>query len=250
MNPNEIIIYGFRLGNAHPEFKEFIQSLNNNEIHNLRKIMYEHKLDRYRDGYGRAIYGLDQYGCVNIPTTIRNEKWEEAGNDIYTYLKELWVSVKLGYDGKGFNPLKTIQWKYWRALVVTSNEEAKEMIYDTSIEVGLQYLFSIGFVKSGTTFTRYITRKMSKPIPFPEIRGGYGVFGKKGLNIKGVKIEALYRDRNTGGTLISIKQSKKEGSLFRIDYGSHDTYFDYWHIHRRFYINGKKYGSSKPWPKK
>ncbi|MFV0364866.1 MAG: hypothetical protein ACK5LL_17510 [Suipraeoptans sp.] len=162
MNPNEIIIYGFRLGNAHPEFKDFIRSLNNNEIHNLRKIMYEQKLDRYRDGYGRAIYGLDRYGCVNIPTTIRDKKWEEAESDIYTYLKELWVSVKLGYDGKGFNPAKNIQWKYWRALVVTSNEEAKEMIFSTAIEVGVQYLFSIGFITKGTAFFRPAAKEILK----------------------------------------------------------------------------------------
>jgi len=250
MNLDEVIVYGFKLGNAHPEFKEFILSLNNTDIHNLRKILYEKKLDSYRDGYGRALYGLDRYGCVAIPDSIRSKRWAESGNEIYPFLKDLWVYTKLGHNGSSFNPIKDSEFKYWRALVATSNDEAKEMIKSTIIDVALQYLFCIGFVKTGSQFIRQTTQKMSKPIPFPEIRGGYGVFGREGLTIRGYKIEALYRDTKTGGTLFSIKQSKTNGSLFRIDYGSHGSHIDYWHIHRRFYMNGKKFGSSQPWPKK
>jgi len=154
MNLDEVIIYGFKLGNAHPEFKEFILSLSNTDIHNLRKILYEKKLDSYRDGYGRALYGLDRYGCVAIPDSIRSKRWTESGNEIYPYLKDLWVYTKLGHDVSSFNPIKAIQWKYWRALVVTSHDEAKEMIISTAIEVGIQYLFSVGFVKDGFKFIR------------------------------------------------------------------------------------------------
>jgi len=154
MNLDEVIIYGFKLGNADPEFKEFILSLSNTDIHNLRKILYEKKLDSYRDGYGRALYGLDRYGCVAIPDSIRSKRWTESGNEIYPYLKNLWVYTKLGHDGSSFNPIKAIQWKYWRALVVTSNDEAKEMIISTAIEVGIQYLFSVGFVKDGLKFVK------------------------------------------------------------------------------------------------
>jgi len=162
MNLDEVIVYGFKLGNAHPEFKEFILSLNNTDIHNLRKILYEKKLDSYRDGYGRALYGLDRYGCVAIPDSIRSKRWAESGNEIYPFLKDLWVYTKLGHNGSSFNPIKDSEFKYWRALVATSNDEAKEMIKSTIIDVALQYLFCIGFVKTGSQFIKPAAKQIAK----------------------------------------------------------------------------------------
>lgn len=179
MNLDDVIVYGFKLGNADPDFKEFILSLSNTDIHNLRKILYDKKLDSYRDGYGRAMYGLDRYGCVNIPSAIRGQKWTESGNEIYPYLKDLWVYTKLGHDGFTFNPIKAVQWKYWRALVVTSKDEAKDMILSTAIEVGIQYLFSVGFVKEGLKFIKLPSIKPLRGSNgningFSISRGGYG----------------------------------------------------------------------------
>jgi|GEM_PF-6303047 len=81
-------------------------------------------------------------------------------------------------------------------------------------------------------------------------RGGYGLFGKNGLKINGYKLESMYGDGNGGGTILSIKQMKKEGASIRLDYGKHNSSENYFHIHSRFYLGDTKIGSTKPWPNK
>lgn len=84
------------------------------------------------------------------------------------------------------------------------------------------------------------------------LRGGYGVFGQKGLQIGGYKIEAMYANRVYGtGTIISIKQiGKQGGNLLRWDYGViHGSQKIGLHSTFRFNIRGVTYGSNKqlPW---
>lgn len=82
------------------------------------------------------------------------------------------------------------------------------------------------------------------PVYFPTIRGGYGVFGKNGLNFRNYKIEAMYQHKGKlkGGTIFSIKESSKGGNLFRIDYHRHNDLL--FHYHYRYIHNGKQYGSA------
>ena len=80
------------------------------------------------------------------------------------------------------------------------------------------------------------------------LRGGYGVFGEQGLKIGNYKVEAMYANPAAGsgaGTILSIKQLKAGGALFRWDYGLvHGTQEMAMHSTIRFYWNGVKYGNS------
>jgi len=79
------------------------------------------------------------------------------------------------------------------------------------------------------------------------LRSGYGVFGENGLVVGGYKANSLYLNpRSNGATLLSIKQMKQGGSLFRIDYGIlHKTGEMSLHATYRFRWLGKQIGSSK-----
>jgi hypothetical protein len=89
------------------------------------------------------------------------------------------------------------------------------------------------------------------PAYFPTVRGGYGVFGKNGLQIGSYKIEAMYQNDplkgGGGGTVFSIKEHGRigGGNMFRLDYGVHNSQFAYWHYHYRFFYNGQKYGNTQ-----
>ncbi|PQL94636.1 hypothetical protein C4S77_02915 [Apibacter adventoris] len=69
---------------------------------------------------------------------------------------------------------------------------------------------------------------------------------KEGFKIGGYKLEAMYMDRQGGGTYFSIKQLKQGGTFIRLDWGKHKSSSKYFHIHSRFYIGNKKIGSTKP----
>jgi RHS repeat-associated protein len=76
---------------------------------------------------------------------------------------------------------------------------------------------------------------------------GYGLFGRSGFKIGSYKIEALYENASKvgTGTVFSIKQSKPNGNLFRLDYGRiHKINEVGLHSTVRFTVNGAKYGSS------
>jgi|GEM_PF-4035797 len=140
MTDNEIIIYGFQLGNSDPDFKAFVRSLSNTDVLNLRKILYESKLDKYRDGYGAAMYGRDRYGCVDIPNSIRVKKWEESDKELFSFIKDIWVASVLGFDDPGLNPIKNYQWRITRIRAVTSHGEALPIIAGVVIEIALSYV--------------------------------------------------------------------------------------------------------------
>ncbi len=76
---------------------------------------------------------------------------------------------------------------------------------------------------------------------------GYGIFGKKGLNVFGYKIEALYENkRSAGGTILSVKQKKTGGNMVRWDYGPAHAPASGMSYHSTFRLNanGNTYGSS------
>lgn len=79
-------------------------------------------------------------------------------------------------------------------------------------------------------------------------RGGYGLFGKKGLKIGNYKMELMYSNPSAGfgsGTIFSLKQMKNGGTLFRLDYGIlHNTSNMGLHSTIRFYWGGVKYGNT------
>jgi len=82
-------------------------------------------------------------------------------------------------------------------------------------------------------------------------RGGYGLFGKKGLRVGGYKIEAMYANEVLGtGTIFSIKQvGKQGGNLLRWDYGMlHGTQRIGLHSSFRLNLLGKTFGSTKQYP--
>lgn len=96
----------------------------------------------------------------------------------------------------------------------------------------------------GTTSMLSSPPKRIAPVYFPTVRGGYGIFGENGLNFRNYKIEAMYQHRGNlnGGTIFSLKENVKGGSLFRIDYHRHkDLLF---HYHYRYIYKGKQYGSA------
>nr|WP_246859045.1 hypothetical protein [Chitinophaga sp. XS-30] len=78
--------------------------------------------------------------------------------------------------------------------------------------------------------------------------GGYGLFGRGGLSVGGYKMEAMYANPAAGegaGTLLSIKQSKRGGALFRWDYGKlHTTGKLGYHSTIRFHWKGIQYGNT------
>jgi hypothetical protein len=101
-------------------------------------------------------------------------------------------------------------------------------------------------------------RWMTSGSPF-SLNGGYGLFGREGLTVGGYKIEALYANPRVGlgaGTIFSIKQTVKNGSLFRLDYGILHTPAQEMGLHwtYRFYLRGQQFGAGsrqyyflKPW---
>lgn len=95
---------------------------------------------------------------------------------------------------------------------------------------------NIGFAVKGTNVN-----------PFG-LRGGYGVFGEKGLKLGNYRIDVLYANPLAGqraGTIFSLKQMKSGGALWRWDYGAiHETNQLGLHSTVRFYWNGTKYGST------
>ena len=80
------------------------------------------------------------------------------------------------------------------------------------------------------------------------LRGGYGVFGRNGLRVRNYRIDALYAYKQMGsgeGTIISVKQMKTGGAIWRWDYGRiHGTDEFMMHSTIRFYYRGVKYGST------
>ncbi|MEZ0006276.1 hypothetical protein ABH942_001639 [Flavobacterium sp. 28YEA47A] len=84
--------------------------------------------------------------------------------------------------------------------------------------------------------------------PF-SLNGGYGIFGKNGLNVGNYRVEMMYANPSINspkaGTFFSLKQMKPGGALWRLDNGIiHGT--DQMRLHStiRFYWKGIKYGST------
>ncbi|WP_121966699.1 DUF6443 domain-containing protein [Myroides sp. N17-2] len=94
---------------------------------------------------------------------------------------------------------------------------------------------------------KHTTAKMGS-INYFGSRGGYGLFGKKGLKIGNYKMELMYSNPSAGfgsGTIFSLKQMKNGGALFRLDYGIlHNTSNMGLHSTIRFYWGGVKYGNT------
>jgi len=114
------------------------------------------------------------------------------------------------------------------------------------------YVFGAGFATE-KIFEYYLTGKVLSKANYTlnfNLNDGWGLFGKKGLNIGNYKIEALYRNASgEGGTYLSIKEAKKSGNLLRWDLGpSHTTGQMGYHSTFRFNINEKTYGSSGQYP--
>lgn len=158
MDDNEVIIYGFRLGNSDPDFQEFVKSMSNEEVHNLRKILYQSKIEPYNDGIGAAMYGRDRYGSVAIPESIKKTKWKESENELFSFIKDLWVASVLGYTNPGINPIKMHQWKITRIRATTSREEGWAFFKSTAIELALAYIS----IKGTYSTAKFVGNKLSK----------------------------------------------------------------------------------------
>lgn len=111
--------------------------------------------------------------------------------------------------------------------------------------------FASGSLSAGKTLDAalaFATVGAVKGLSF-KLNGGYGVFGRKGLNIGNYRIEALYANSNAGnsaGTFLSIKQMKNGGNLFRLDYGRmHKSTNMSLHYTYRYNIFGRKFGSTR-----
>lgn len=143
MNHNDIVIYGFNLGNADPAFKEFVYSLTNYDVHNLRMILYKQLYKLEQNGVGAALHGRDSYGIVIVPEIRQKQLWEKSDKLLFNYIKELWVASVLGFTDPGLNPIKVHQWKITRIRAVTTRSEGWEVIFSAILEIGLAYITQI-----------------------------------------------------------------------------------------------------------
>ncbi|MBD8346771.1 hypothetical protein [Dysgonomonas sp. HGC4] len=148
MNHNDIIIYGFNFGNADPAFKEFVYSLTNYDIHNLRLIIYKRLYNLEQNSVSAAIHGRDSYGIIIVPEIRKNQIWEKSDKLLFDYIKNLWVASVLGYSDPGLNPFKIHEWKITRIRAVTSRNEGWEAITSALIEIGLAYITQIQLIRS------------------------------------------------------------------------------------------------------
>lgn len=153
----------------------------------------------------------------------------EARNEALPALKQIWAIQRSVEDPNSYkftiNPLSSaLYYRSW-ALTVSSRDEAIQILEPFTIELTLIWL----------------GRNQITWNPFRK----YGVFGKDGLKVRNYKIEMMYEDSNGGGTYFSVKQNKAGGASLRLDLGMHNNKY-YLHPHVRFYIFGKKIGSSKP----
>ena len=125
---------------------------------------------------------------------------------------------------------------------------AEEVITDIPNYTAANYQYGTGFVlEKGLEFL--VVKKAGGALSF-KLNNGWGLFGEKGLNVRGYKIEALHSDQSGGGTLFSLKQNVNGGNLLRWDKGtSHIAPYNIGtHSHFRFNIRGNTYGSTAQYP--
>lgn len=135
-------IYKFNYGNSSPEFQKYMDSFSQEDFHNIRTGIYESSMEKYNTGLGRAMYGLDNNGEVNVPEDIKTRNWNQSGDALYGAMKDAWTSKTTGIDPSSvsmLNPVTYANWQSTRALAVTSNDEALGMIYQTGVDVALAY---------------------------------------------------------------------------------------------------------------
>lgn len=115
------------------------------------------------------------------------------------------------------------------------------------------YAFGAGFATEKLAeyyLTKGTLSKVDLAVNF-KLNNGYGLFGEKGLNVFGYKIEALYGNKTSaGGTILSVKQPKAGGNMVRWDYGpahAPATGMSY-HLSFRFNVGSGTYGSSAQYP--
>lgn len=191
-------------------------------------------------------------------------------NGIVTIQKQSELNAKMFIDGE-------IDYKTFNAIREGYNK--KIALFESEVEAGMQLLYrnrndqkyidvynsfvSIRNVLVATATFNVATMGVETPIAVTSgfaftssnlfsLRGGYGIFGKRGLQIGGYKIEAMYANRVYGtGTILSIKQIGKQGGNFlRWDYGVlHGSQTIGLHSTFRFNLLGKTFGSTKqvPW---
>ena len=137
-------IYGFNLGNTDPNFKKFMNSLSNSDVHNIRVAIYEQKMKGYDNNISRGIYGTDANGEIAVPESIKEKHWAASLNELYGALKDTWTAQQTGIDPSStwsqLNPIDQANWKMTRAKAVTTNEEAWGMIGSTAATVAFAYL--------------------------------------------------------------------------------------------------------------
>lgn len=259
MNHNDIVIYGFNLGNADPAFKEFVYSLTNYDVHNIRMILYKQLYNLEQNGVSAALHGRDSYGIIIVPEKRKEQLWQKSDELLFDYLKNLWVATVLGYSDPGMNPFKIHAWKITRIRAVTTRNEGWKVITAAMIEIGLAYLGTVGYmriggraIKQSLLKTRVGQQWVKFPHEFPKINDGYGVFGENGLRFRNYKVEMMYRNSpgSPGGTIFSIDEEISMGNRFRIDFGFHEKVnpSPFWHYHLRYRFNNKVYGSTRPRP--
>ncbi|OWK68722.1 hypothetical protein CBW18_20795 [Pedobacter sp. AJM] len=174
-------------------------------------------------------------------------------NGVKSGLDNTWQGVKSQFtlDGylKGLGNTLTFGAISSADMLIGAYDVAENMPnYDSN-----DYAFGAGFAaeKVGEYYlTKGALSKVDLAVNF-KLNKGYGVFGEKGLNVFGYKVEALYGNKGTaGGTILSVKQAKAGGNMVRWDYGpahAPATGMSY-HSTFRFNVGGSTYGSSAQYP--
>lgn len=110
------------------------------------------------------------------------------------------------------------------------------------------YQYGFGFALEKVA-EAVVLKKATRAASF-KLNNGWGLFGEKGLNVRGYKVNALYQDGQGGGTFFSLKQNVKGGNLLRWDRGTVEGGYGQSnaHSHFRFNIGGNTYGSTAQYP--
>lgn len=125
--------------NAGAEFKSWFSSVGVKGLTKLRDDLYKSKLAAYNDGLARLAYGTDDYGSVNVPSSIRQRLWTESIAETVPTAKTVWAAQRSGSQPDSFNPIGVANFNYFLALTVSNKKEGWDLVKSTGINVALDW---------------------------------------------------------------------------------------------------------------
>jgi hypothetical protein len=188
-----------------------------------------------------------------------------AGGNFWDGVRQGLITAGLNHALHGLEPTQLPDGRYiWELsdyeIMLFANPETRYLItdcwncdFDLTFAESMYVLGKMGGFTMPTASFAVTSVSHSVTAAVEEInwfgsRGGYGFFGEKGLKIANYKVDMMYANPSAGsgaGTLLSVKQMKNGGALWRWDYGEiHKTGSTAFHSTIRYYWGGTKYGST------